>query len=238
MFLRPTPVLAVSPLTTDDADPVTLGHFQLNDGWQFARIGSSLLHGPSINPVLGIHPRGELGFTFGYQWLTRHSSPTADDSFADLTFSSKWMLWQSKDDSFRISARVDLKVPTAPARPLLGTGHTDVGLVGIATKTWGPTSLDWNAGYTAANFGDLRLGDDRWFFGQAVRQDISSRWTLIGEVFLLLPRGHRGGTCTVNYYAGAQFLAHEGVLLSLMMGSATGVASPDLAGYLGITCDF
>jgi len=230
--------LAVSPLTTDDADTVEAGRLQLNTGWQFSRTASVRLHALPINPVLGLSSRGELGATFGYQWRDGFGAApaTADaDGVTDLTLATKWRLWQTKDESFKLAARLDLKVPTASEQRGLGTGNVDVGGVLVATRCWGRTCLDWNIGYTATDASRSVFGDDHWFFAQAIRYELDERWTLIGEAYALVPHH---GTVNVHFNGGAQFNVRENLLLSALIGSAVGRNSPDVTGYLGFTWVF
>jgi hypothetical protein len=178
LILLQGPIFAVNPLVTDDADTVEAGRLQLNVGCQLTRTGSVSLWSIPVNPVLGVHSRGELGATFGYQW---QDGPTEADGITDLAIASKWRLWRSDDKNFKLSARLDLKVPTAPADRSLGTGETDVGIVLIGTRCWGPTCFDWNIGYSAIDLSHTVLGDDQWFIGQAVRHELSKRWTITGK---------------------------------------------------------
>jgi hypothetical protein len=226
---------AVSPLVTDDADTVDPGRLQLNAGWQLSRTGSVSLYSIPINPVLGLNSRGEVGLTFGYQW--RGGSSEAN-GITDLTFATKWQLWQAPDEKFKISARFDLKAPTAWEHSGLGTGDADAGIVLIATRSWGSTSVDWNLGYSAIDLSHAVFGDDHWFLGQAIRHELDKRWTLIGETFAVLPQGSEGGSVNIHFSAGAQFNVNENFLVSVLVGSAAGHNSPDLTSYLGFTFVF
>ena len=229
---------AVSPLTTDDADTVEPGRLQLNAGWQFSRTASVRLHSIPINPVLGLSARAELGATFGYQWRDGFGSAPGQadpDGITDLTLAPKWRLWQTADDGFKLSVRLDLKLPTASEPRGFGTGHADVGAVLIATRCWGRTCLDWNIGYIAVNAWRGVFGDDQWFLGQAVRQQLTERWTLIGETNALLPQGNEGASANVHFNGGAQLTVRENFLVSALIGSAAGRNSADLTGYLGFT---
>jgi hypothetical protein len=230
---------AVSPLVTDDADTVEPGRLQLNMGWQFSRTASVSLHSIPVNPVIGLHSRGELGLTFGYQWRDGFgSAPNQNDAgdITDLTLASKWRLWQSSDEGFKLSARLDLKLPTASEHRGFGTGDVDASGVLLATRGWGRTCLDWNVGYTANDVSRGVFGDDRWFFGQAVRHEFTERWTLMGETYALLPQ--QGASANFHFNGGVQFSAHESFLLSALIGSATGRNSPDLTSYFGFTWVF
>jgi hypothetical protein len=169
MLLSQNMLLAVSPLVTDDADTVPPGQLQINSDFQFVRTSSTSFYLVPINPVLGLTPRLELGAIFGYQWRDGSGSfPTADDAddLTDLTIAPKFRLWQGLEDKLKVSARMDLKLPIASDRHGLGTGNSDIGLVGIATYTIGKTSLDFNAGYYAVSISRADFDDDRWFVGR------------------------------------------------------------------------
>jgi len=124
-------------------------------------------------------------------------------------------------------------VPTASEDSGLGTGNWDTGVVLIATREWGRTSIDWNVGYSANDLSAAELGDDHWFLGQAVRQQLTDRWTAIGEIFAILP--HSNGSANIHFSGGAQLTVRENLVLSALIGSAVGHNSPDLTSYLGFT---
>jgi hypothetical protein len=229
---------AVSPLVTDDADTVDPGHLQLNAGWQYARSGGVTLQSAHVNPVLAVSSRGEVGVTFGYQSRDgRGSGPLHGDAdgITDLTLATKWRIWHPSPDGFRVSARLDLKIPTASERRGFGTGEVDVGTVVIATRDWPRASLDWNVGYTVIDASGNGYGDDGWFLGQAVRHQATTRWTIIGEGYAILPNTTEGGSPNGHFTGGAQLSLHPSLVLSALIGTAVGDASPDLTGYVGFT---
>ena len=175
-----TTLHAVSPLVTDDADTVEPGILQLNCDFQFVRTSSTSLYSETINPALGLTPCLELDAIFGYQWRYGSGSiPTTDDAddLTDLAIAPKLRLWQGLKDKLKFGARMDLKLPIASDRHGLGTGNSDIGVVGIATYTIGKTSLDFNAGYYANDISRADFEDDRWFAGQTVRQALNKNWT-------------------------------------------------------------
>lgn len=235
-WLVPAAAFAVSPLTTDDADTIEPGRLQLNAGWQFGRMVSVHSHTIPINPVVGLCSRGELGATFGYQWRdTSDAVPGKADGITDVALATKWRLWQTADAGFKLSGRLDLKLPAASEPRGLGTGQVDVGALFIATRSWGPTCLDWNVGYTATDASRSVFGDDLWFFSQAVRHQLNANWTLIGETYASVPHGREGGSSNFHFRGGLQFTVRENCLISVLIGSAVGRDSPDLTGYLGFT---
>ncbi|MGA2028620.1 MAG: transporter [Verrucomicrobiota bacterium] len=235
LLLLPCAALAVSPLVTDDADTVDFEHLQLNSGLQFSRTASAKLYDYSVNPVYGIASRGEFGATFGYDW--RNGNGNDADGISDLILETKWRLIGTATNLFKLSARFDLKLPTASER--LGLGNEpDADIYLIATRNWGNTYLDWNIGYTAVDAAHNNFGDDRWFLGQAVRQQLNDRWTLIGDAYVTFSQGSPGAPANFNFDGGVQLNLRENFLLSVLAGSAVGRDSSDLIGYFGFTWTF
>jgi hypothetical protein len=234
--LIPLATFAVSPLITDDADTVDFGHLQINSGLQFSRTASTMFYDYSINPVFGINSRGEFGVTAGYE--ARDGNENDAGGISDLILETKWRLVGTATNLFKLSARFDLKLPTASAQKSLGTGEPDTDVFLIATRRWGNTSLDWNLGYIAVDAAHRNFGDDRWFLGQAVQQTLNSRWTLIGETYATFSQGDAGASANFNFAGGVQFNLNENFLFSVLAGSAVGHDSPDLTGYFGFTWTF
>jgi hypothetical protein len=223
---------------TDDADTVEPQKFQLSVGGLVQKTAGEQLYILPVNFVMGVCSRGEVGATFGYQRRDGAGTAPGKDSAngsTDLLLASKWQLWRTSDEAFKLGARVDLKLPVASRSGGLGTGDVDGGLVFIATRSWGKTSVDWNAGYLASDLSRGETGDDSWFLGQALRQKLNEQWTAIGEIFAVLPNTGQGGSANFHFSSGAQFTVRENLLISALVGSAAGHHSPDLTGYLGVT---
>ena len=194
-----TPALAVPPLITDDADTVDPGQWQLNTGWLFSHTASEQLFTFPVNLVTGISSRAEVGVTIGYQG--RDGSGTAPEKrdangVTDLLLETKWHLYQAADEKFNVSARFDVKLPTASRSQGFGTGDVDTDVVLIATRSWGATEIDWNLGYVAVDPARGSARDDHWFFGQALRRKLSEHWTFISENFAIVPNTGAGGSST------------------------------------------
>ena len=241
MLLSRSVLLAVSPLVTDDADTVEPGKVQLNCDFFVVRTASTSVYSVSPNPVLGLLPGLEFGAIFGYQW--RDSSgpnlATSDASgVTDLTLAPKFRLWQGLDEKVKFSARMDLKLPTAPGSRGLGTGNPDVGLVGIATYKLGKTSFDSNIGYYSVNIARPKFDDDRWFIGQTVRYELNKEWNVITETYGLLPNTGAGGSANWYFSGGLQSSVRENMVVTALIGSAAGHKSPDVTGTFEVTLTF
>ena len=195
----------------------------------------------SINPVLGLRPRLELGAIFGYQWRIGPGSTATTgnaDAITDLTIAPKFRLWEGFNDKVKFSARADLKLPTASKRDGLGTGDTDFQLTGIATCKLGRTSFDFNIGYQAIDISRADFDDDRWFVGEAFRQELNKDWTALAEAYAVLPSTRAGGHATWFFSAGPQWSARENITVTALIGSAAAHKSPDLTGTFEITLVF
>jgi Putative MetA-pathway of phenol degradation len=232
--LASTAALAVAPLVVDDADPVDFKHLQLNSGLQFSRTASANVYDYLVNPVYGITSRSEFGVTFGYE--SQNGNGNDADGISDLILETKWRLIGTATNLFKLSVRFDLKLPTASER--LGTGETDGDVILIATRNWRNTYLDWNIGYTAVDASHTNFGDDGWFLGQALRQQLNNRWNLISDAYAMIPQGKSGGSANFNFEGGVQFNLRQNFLLSVLVGSAVGSNSPDLTGYCGFSWTF
>jgi len=235
-MLIPFSTFAVVPLVVDDADPVDPRHLQISSGLQFNRTASANLYDYSVNPVYGITSRSEFGVTFGYQ--SQNGNGNDANGISDLILETKWRLIGTSTNLFKLSVRFDLTLPTAPERLGLGTGEPDADIILIATRNWGNTYLDWNIGYNAVDAAHSNFNDDHWFLGQAVRQQLSDRWTVIGDAYVTLPQGKSGGSTNFNFEGGFQFNLGQNFLVSVLAGSAVGQNSPELTGYFGFTWTF
>ncbi|HLX97017.1 MAG TPA: transporter [Verrucomicrobiae bacterium] len=235
LLLPVCPALAVVPLVTDDADPVELGHVQINSGWQFSRADTVDLNSLDLIPVMGITSRSEFGMIFGYQW---RDGTAGADGITDLTLETKWRLWGKAGDNFKLSTRFDMKLPTASVRLGLGTGDPDADAFLIATCSRGKTSFDWNVGYIKMDASRAVFDADQWFLGQAFRQQWNDRWALIGETYAIIPQGAAGAPLNFDFDGGIQYSVSENFLFSLLVGSAIGRNSPDLTTNFGFTWTF
>jgi hypothetical protein len=232
---------AVSPLVVDDADTTEPSHFLLNPDFAFVRQSSGWVYATTMNPVVGLNARTELGVIFGYQWRDGSgSTPRTVDAngISDFMIQPKVWLWQGLDDKLKFTTRLDVKLPTASEHRGLGTGNPDVGLVCIATYKLGKTNIDWNLGYYAIDVSRSEFGDDHWFAGCAFRQELTKEWTILAETYALLPHTDSGGNANFYFSGGPQWKITERIIFSGLIGSAVGHNSPDLTGTVELAFAF
>jgi hypothetical protein len=82
------------------------------------------------------------------------------------------------------------------------------------------------------------FGDDHWFAGWALRQELTKEWTILAESYALLPHTGAGGNANVYFSGGPQWNISEHIIFSALIGTAAGHKSPDLTGTLEISCQF
>ncbi|HEY3760961.1 MAG TPA: hypothetical protein VGN23_04375 [Verrucomicrobiae bacterium] len=235
MILLPQLARAVAPLTTDDADPVDYRQLQLNSGWQFNRAGSTDLNTYYFNLVIGITHREEMGVVFGYQW---QDGGMDANGITDLTAETKIRLLGDGNDKFRLTARLDVKAPTASPAVRLGTGKPDADIFLIATYSRGKTSVDSDVGYIKADATHAVFNADRWFVGQTIRQQLNDTWTLVGEAYATIPNSDAGVPANLNFDGGVQYSVKQNIVLSLLAGSAVGRDSSEVTANFCLTWNF
>lgn len=239
LLLAPSCALAVSPLTVDDADTTPALCLQINSVPQVHETDSDRLFLVPVNPVYGLTTRGELGATIGYARLEPRGGTAAADAegWSDLVLSTKWQLgdWPS---GWKMSARIDGTVPVASESRRLGSGKPDVGGTLILTRCWDRTCVDANVGYLAVDVSRSVFGDDAWFVGGALRQELGGAWTLMAEAWALVANGSEGAPTNGHFEGGLQWAVRENFLIAGLVGAAVGRGSPKWVGRFGLTWVF
>jgi hypothetical protein len=235
--LAAAPARAVFPLTVDDADTVPPDQLQLNAGWFYSRFERFQLQTAPVNPVFGLGPDVELGAAFGYQH--RHGGPFGSfGDVTDLVLGTKWRAWRSPGGGLMLGGRLDVKLPSASRPRGFGTGNPDALATVIATGCFGPTCLDFNGAYGALNLADGDSDNDVWFLGQAVRQALDERWTLVAEAWGQVPAGAAALPAQFEIRGGAQWSPRTELVVSALVGGGAGRGSANLVAIAGLTWTF
>lgn len=134
--------------------------------------------------------------------------------------------------SLAVEGLVDL--PTASESRGLGDGNVDLGLNLAATREWERTALDVNLGYLFAEYFRGRPDEgDEWFFGAAVRHEITDTVETFVEAFAKTPVGASSDTFFTTR-VGANWEFREDRFLGGGIGPSFGTDSPDLMATAGI----
>jgi hypothetical protein len=150
----PAPARADRPfLATDRADPVEKGLTELEGGFLYQQFSSSnnlsMLMLELTNGILN-----DLDFEVEVPILFLQSGNSAENGLGDVNLKAKARLLRAREGRpVTLSMELTVKLPTCNKDRLSAfnpscTGKTDLGLTGIASKTFQSVTVHLNAGYT------------------------------------------------------------------------------------------
>ena len=203
------------PTVATHAYTVTPGWLEIEAGLEFDRYADRSNGGSAPVVVkLGLAPRLQFDLDAA---LVRPAAGTAV-GFGDLAVALKWRVADRAPVLGDFAVIPSLKLPTAPTASALGTGTTDLGLVLVSSRQWGPVELDLNVGYTR------RVGPD------ALAPRTATLWTASfgGPV-----SGGLGWTAELYGYPGTSGPAGAAPIVALL-GGPTLLARPWLAFDAGV----
>ncbi len=154
LICLPAPLYASRPfLATESAVPIERGTSRLEMGYEYARISKSenrqmvlfeLTHGLLNN----------LDFEVEVPVIFADQNNNSQAGLGDLRLKSKVRFLKGREaNPLSLSGQLVIKFPTCDKSAIKRltpscTGETDVGLVGIASKTFTPVTVHLNLGYT------------------------------------------------------------------------------------------
>jgi hypothetical protein len=192
----PAPLYASRPfLATEKAAPIERGTSRLEMGYEYARISGTdtrqtvlfeLTHGLLNN----------LDFEVEVPVIFADTNNNSDAGLGDLRLKSKVRFLKGREaNPLSLSGQLAIKFPTCdkdkgaisgliPGGLTPGcTGETDVGLLGIASKTFSPITVHLNLGYTFVGNPPARTLDDVFSYNLAFEYDTALHGlTLLAEL--------------------------------------------------------
>ena len=229
LALAPTPVWAGRPLDTEDTGTVEPGKAELEVSGDFARNPEDRTWFAKGVLNLGVVPRLEVRI----ESLLLSLEPDEGrrrDGIGDSLVGLKYRLLDEADTVPAVLGALTVRLPTGDEDRGLGAGEVDVGLLAVASKTFGPVNLTGNAGYTFVTR-DREL--EFWALAAAIEYRATAAWSLLGEVVGTLP-GHRGAEMVV-LRAGTTYAVHPRVRVDTGVGFGVTRQSPDVLVTFGVT---
>ena len=187
----PSSLYASRPfLATEKSDPIERGTSQLEMGYQYARFSSAddrqivlieMTHGLINN----------LDFEVEVPTVFAKHGDNSQEGLGNLTLKSKVRFLKGREaNPLSLSGQLVIKFPTcdrgnAQIRFLdpSCTGETDVGLVGIASKSFTPVTVHLNLGYTFVGNPPGETLDDVFLYDLAFEYDTPLRGlSLVAEL--------------------------------------------------------
>jgi len=154
VVLTASPSWAARPfLVTEPADPLDKGQTRLETGELYQQF-SNQNHLSSWTTTLTSGILNDLDFEADVPILFAEAGSAAEDGLGDVTMKFK-LRWLRAREGWPVSLATQLiaKLPTCDKSRLATfnpscTGKTDVGIVGIASKTYRSVTVHLNGGYT------------------------------------------------------------------------------------------
>jgi hypothetical protein len=192
-----------------------------------------------ISFTYGALPWLDLGIDSGYQFASIDEDDQRHrvNGFLDTTlaFKARWL--NQEPQGFAMSIAGGIKLPTASENKGLGSGHVDLDLLLIATRTWTKNSLDANFGFTFTKT-FARQGDSHFFlYGMAWRHRVSDSLELFSEIYAESPHDDWDETLLL-LRGGWQLAFTENILWGTGLGTGLRRGNPDLTATTGITWTF
>jgi hypothetical protein len=244
----PAPLYASRPfLATEKAVPIERGTSRLEMGYEYARISGTddrqtilfeLTHGLLNN----------LDFEVEVPVIFADQSNNSQAGLGDLRIKSKVRFLKGREaNPLSLSGQLAIKFPTCDEdkTAIVGltpacTGETDVGLLGIASKTFSPVTVHLNLGYTFVGNPPGATLDDVFSYNLAFEYDtplhgLELMAELIGEVNRNIPYSGQDPLAFL-YGATYEVIPNLGVDGAFSAGLTEG--SPDYTFTVGLSYYF
>jgi hypothetical protein len=252
VLVHSRPACAQAPFYTDDtgvADPGML-HVEVSDeidALQSMQYPDLRQNTTTLKTNVGLPDGLELDLDFPYIAIDRSSVTSSSRGIGDTNLGVKWRMREGSATTHSPALAVSFytEFPTGDARQNLGSGLTDYWLNLIAQV---PVSdrirVTVNTGILFAgntSTGVVGIETTRghvYTGGLSVLCDVSSRFTLGGEVYGGIADTVGLDRTQLQTMLGAQYTVRDGLSLYVGLISGTYSASPRLGGVIGFAVDF
>jgi hypothetical protein len=168
------------PFETDDPEPPELGHWEIFLGATALQVQNDL---SGTAPFLAVNWGGLPDTQFSLTEQAAFNSPAGLNSaygYGDTQLSVKYRFLHETEGTPQAAVFPQVDLPTGDSKKGLGAGQVQFLLPLWLQKSWGPWTSFGGGGYWI----DPGPGNKNWvFLGWAIQRDLSSRFTLGGELF-------------------------------------------------------
>jgi hypothetical protein len=229
LTLAPEPAQGRRPLDTEDTAPVAAGSGELElSGDYFHLDGSDRAFAVAVFN-LGLVPRLDVGLQLAGA-LYDAEGEALRGGLGDGLLTFKWLLLDETEVRPAILFSPAARLPMGSTERKLGLPQTDIQLLLVGSKTFGPLTIDGNGARMLVTW-DRSL--DHWRVSASASYALTATWTPVAEAVATV--GARGAPDSLLLRAGAIFRATEG--LHLDAAAAVGVTgnAPDVTVTAGLT---
>lgn len=236
LLLTPAVAFAGRPLDTEDTGTVEPGKAELELSGDLARTPDDTSWSARGVLNVGLLPRleGRIESTALFIEPRRADEESADRTgrggVGDSLIGFKYRLFDETDAAPAALAALTLRLPTGDEDRGLGAEGVDVGILAVASKSFGPVNANVNGGYTFVT-SDRDL--DFWTAAGSVEYRATKDWSLVGEIVSTL--GSEDAADTVVLRAGATYAFTDRLRADAALGFGVTRDSPDLLVTVGVT---
>lgn len=222
------------PTVATHAHAVAIGIAELETGFQFQHPvpGSSVLSFPVLVKIgLADHLQLDLAPAF----LRTSADGAAVGGLGDSQIGLKWQIATGAPAVGDFALQALVKLPTGSTARETGTGTTDLGLLAISSREFGPFALDLNAGYTRRSGDGSRAPVSSTFWTCSLGVEFSDRLGWVAEVFGYPgTAGPAGSPAVVAFLTGPMLVLRKSLVVDV--GAIVNVSGfGGTAAYAGLT---
>jgi len=245
------PLAAQLPFYTDDPAVTERGtlHFEFFNELDLLQLQYPNLKQNTANYKLNYGLPHDLELDVDVPYLAIYRAVGVPDALGngDTNLGIKWNFHKESPDSRvpALGASLYFEFPTGDASRQLGSGLTDIWLNVIAQKSLSDrTRVNWNMGYLFAgntSTGVLGIEATRGHVitgGISVLRDVTSRWTLGGEIYGAYTENGNLGRTQLQALVGGTCVVRRGLAISFGILGGKYVASPRIGAQVGLALDF
>jgi hypothetical protein len=230
--LSATPVWAARPLDTEDPGTVPPGNVEIELSLDYLEIERSRLGGTKAVLSLGVVTNLEVRVEAAALVLgpERHD---IEGGVGDTLLGVKYRLLDETDARPAVLTAVNLRLPTGDASRGFGAPGTDVTVLAVVGKSFGPVALIGNAGYSFVTEDRNR---DTWTLGASVEWAVGRKWSVAAEVVSVV-NAHASEHGAIAR-TGVLWRAHPRAIFDAAIGVGLTRTSPDVVATVGVTLRF
>lgn len=232
LILGPVAAFAGRPLDTEDTGTADPGTVELELSGDFARNPEDSTWSPkgvlNFGLLPGLEARIESALLF-----VEPDGESVTGGIGDSLFGVKYRFVDEAPTVPAVLGALTVRLPTGDDDRGLGAEETDVGLLAVVSKIFGPVTLTWNGGYTfVSRDADLSF----WTVTGSVEYGATDAWSLVAEVVSSL--GAEAADDLAVLRAGSRYAITDRIKLDAAVGAGATRASPDVIVTVGVTIAF
>ncbi len=219
------------PLFTDDPDTPGAGKWEINLGWTLLRGHRERTQEmPHLDLNYGLGDRNQLKYEASWLVLDeagRSRRSGLSNSLVGWKF--RFLDQVPNGVNMGVYPQLGFNNPTSSVRRGIARKGADLLLPVVASRRFGPVTLDAEFGYDWVSH-----GPDEWIYGFATGWELTERFEATGEIYGMFEPGFRNHQPLINFGGRATLTEHLKLLFALGHGLRDTRESPGLIAYLGL----